>query len=131
MKKVFIIFFLLSSVAFSQGKKTSSIFNYYYGRPVLKSLSWVASFPGHDTSKISPWTASYLYFDGSVRGPFIRHLGDANAQYNLSIPAATKDTVEIIITMYNDGTTGRIVMGKNGSWYFGIGVNAGAWFVEA
>ena len=83
-----------------------------------------------DNSLYHPYTESYLYFDGKVRGAFVRHLGSTVAQYNLSIPAATKDTVDITWRMFNDGVTGGTVMGKAGALYVGVGVNAGAWFVE-
>lgn len=123
MKKVIILLFVCVS-SFSQVK-------WWYGYSNQASTQWTATFTGY-TGGYSPYSASYLYFNGYSRGAFVRHLGSNAMQYMLGLVNATTDSFHIT-TRFNCSVTARPIMGKlsgASGWRFAIGLNNGASHIE-
>lgn len=129
--KVIILLFLFTAVSFSQWHRLNDKNGWHLLYDLYANNYSVPTFTGFDTSTYSPYSQSYLYFNGNARGSFARHLGPVTIQHMLGLPA-TKDSFDVSVEC-NVSLTGRPIMGKlSGStgWRLGVGLNNGANQIE-
>lgn len=131
MKKIILLFLFLVSSLHSQ--EIPKIFNYYFSP--IPSSNWVATFSGYDTTIAStnktlpsPFTGTWLYFNGATRGYFMKCLASIAMQRWMKNVMAYTDSSEFYEESYNV-TTARIQWGNiSGStgYRVGVGLNNGA-----